>query len=136
VHNYLSTCAATRRRELEPDRDQEPRAIPRAGKRCGIATAVLVDIPDVSHRAQLVLVHRLADQGASMHVNGVRPLGRLEGVEGGHRWARAAVERIERGLDLGRLFDRGGEFGEACLEARAALGDGVVCDGRDGTRGR
>ena len=28
----------------------------------GIATAVQVDVPDVSHRAELVLVHRLADE--------------------------------------------------------------------------
>ena len=29
---------------------------------CGIATAVQVDIPDVSHRSELVMVHRLTDE--------------------------------------------------------------------------
>jgi trehalose synthase len=29
---------------------------------CGVATAVQVDVPDVSHRSQLVMVHRLADE--------------------------------------------------------------------------
>ena len=30
--------------------------------KCGIASAVQIDVPDVSHRAQLVLVHRVADE--------------------------------------------------------------------------
>src|SRR3954452_8126764 len=35
---------------------------------CGLATAVQLDIPDVSHRAELVLVHRLADASLQLTV--------------------------------------------------------------------
>ena len=48
-----------------PTRTRSPRGCARiidVRTACGIATAVQVDIPEVSHRAELVMVHRLADE--------------------------------------------------------------------------
>ncbi len=38
------------------------RAIIEVRRRCGIATSVQVDVPQVSHRSELVMVHRIDDQ--------------------------------------------------------------------------
>jgi hypothetical protein len=72
---------------------------------CGIATAIQIDVPDVSHRAALVLVHRLADETLQLTVLNFSGEEISGSVRSEHLPAGARVENMVTDEERGIVVD-------------------------------
>jgi trehalose synthase len=72
---------------------------------CGIATAIQIDVPDVSHRAALVLVHRLADETLQLTVLNFSGEEISGSVRSEHLPAGARVENMFTDEEIGIVDD-------------------------------
>ena len=93
--------AARRRDQLRPPAAGDPRA---CARHYGIATSTQVDIPDVSHRGMLVMVHQL-DEPGQLQLTVLNFAGR---AHRGHRPLRAPAARRLGVRHVHRRADRHG----------------------------
>jgi maltose alpha-D-glucosyltransferase/alpha-amylase len=81
------------------------RSIIAVRRRYDIATAVQVDIPDVAHRSQLVMIHRLADESLQITVLNFGGETIAGSVRSEHLPPGAAVMDMFTGEEIGTVDD-------------------------------